>query len=87
MKLTNYFFFEGSVRFFLQKYWSELCGIRQQKNGCNSKGMPLANESSCIGKHITAEGEHAKWEQSEEGWMKVNVGSNVPGAPDLLSTM
>uniref|UniRef100_K3ZD33 RNase H type-1 domain-containing protein n=1 Tax=Setaria italica TaxID=4555 RepID=K3ZD33_SETIT len=63
---------EGSIRF-LQKYWTELCSIRQQQDCFDSKGKNVICESLCTGSSKKKTKKAARWESPEQGWLKINV--------------
>lgn len=63
---------EGSVRF-LQKYWRELCDIRQQEHDFDAKGKRPVHDSLIAGKREPRKREPLKWVPPSEGWIKINA--------------
>jgi hypothetical protein len=63
---------DGSVKF-LQKYWLELCDIRQQDNRGDPKGKLPFSDTLCVGKKQRVVREKSRWAAPQEGWLKINV--------------
>jgi hypothetical protein len=63
--------FDASVGF-LQKYWLELCDIRQLQGASDSKGKHSVAESLCLN-HARKCRQEARWEAPPQDFLKVNV--------------
>lgn len=63
---------EGSVRF-LQKYWTELCSVRQLGDCSDPKGKRPTSDSLCVGKRRVRENKPDRWSAPQEGWVKIYV--------------
>jgi hypothetical protein len=70
--------FDASVGF-LQKYWLELCDIRQLQGASDSKGKRRVAESLCLN-HARKCRQEAKWEAPPKDFLKVNVDGAFDGA-------
>jgi ribonuclease HI len=73
--------FDASV-VFLQKYWLELCDIRQLQGASDSKGKRPVAESLCLN-HAQKCRQEAKWEAPPQDFLKVNVDGAFDGASGI----
>jgi ribonuclease HI len=64
--------FEGSIKF-LQKYWTELCEVRQQGSRSDQHGKLPCVDSLTAGKQKRPDKEQEKWMAPPEDWLKINV--------------
>jgi ribonuclease HI len=71
--------FAASIMF-LQRFWAELCDIRQQQGTSDPRGKRPVSDTLCIGKQKDRSKIRTAWEAPQQDWVKINVDGALDSA-------